>query len=310
MLRSLALLLALGAFATPALATPARVAALSANPGFFDDVDFLIYPSELDGMGENIWMSFGGTMDSGFSWEKERTNSLWVTRDDPFSQGPWRISYTSAGEPSGYQLRSTWEPGFFTAGGSWGKGYATDGGALAVGGNLMLVGDATESPDFGVEAFVTSRKIEPKKLTAWGIQAGYLNDVIGLGGSLTLGPRWEITDQITASAGFGPELAISVVNSDVGLTASVPHAQLGVEYAVRPWIALRGSASARWQALYVAENLSWATTASGMMGVGLRHTWADFDFAVNPLFAMNGPFFLTGSPTAPFAAVASARFYL
>jgi hypothetical protein len=310
MLRTLAVLLSLGALSTPAMATPARIAALSANPGFFDDVDFLFYPSELDGMGENIWLSYGGTMDSGFSWEGERTKSLWVTRDDPFNQGPWRVSFTSAGQPSGYQLRSTWQPGVFTAGGSWGKGYATDGGALVVGGDLYLLGDLTESPDFGLEAFVASRKIEPKKLTAWGIEAGYLNDTISLDGLLTLGPRWEITDQITASAGFGPELGIQVFDGDVAATASLPHAQLGVEYAVRPWIALRGSASARWQALYIGEDLSWATTAGGMLGVGLRHTWADFDFAVNPLFAMNGPFFLTGSPTAPFATVASARFYL
>lgn len=305
---SLLLLAALGS--TEAQATPARVSALSGNPGFFDDVDYLLYPSELDGLGESIWMSYGGTMDAGFSWEGDRTKAVWITRDDPFSQGPWKFSFTNAGEPSGYQLRTSWEPGVFTAGGSWGKGFATDGGSLALGGDVLVLNDVTESADFGVQAFVVGRKIEPKKLTAWGANAGYLLETISAQGFFTMGPRWEITDQITASAGFGPELGLTLFDGDVALAASLPHAQLGVEYAVRPWIALRGSAQARWQATYAADTIAWDSGAGGMVGVGLRHTWADFDFAVNPLFAMNGPFFLTGVPTSPFAAVASARFFL
>lgn len=305
-----ALAFALGLLSLPAAATPARTAGLSNNPGFFDPIDFLVFPSELDGQGANIWMSYGGTMDAGFSWEGDRSNALWATRVEPTTQGPWKLSYTSAREPSGYQLRTAWEPGDFSLGGSWGKGFATDGGALAVGGDLHLLGDLEGDADFAVNAFVSRRKIQEKKLSAWGITAAYVEDTIGLGGALTLGPRWEIADQITASAGIGPELGLAVSDGDMAVVASVPSVQLGVEYNLRPWFFLRGSAQARWMASYVSDDLSWSAMAGGMVGVGMRHTWADFDLAINPAFAMNGPYLFTGSPTSPFAAVASARFFL
>ena len=54
------------------------------------------------------------------------------------------------------------------------------------------------------------------------------------------------------------------------------------------------------------ENLSWTNAVTGALGVGFSHNEAQFDMSINPAWALNGPYLLSGAGN-PMFAVLSAR---
>ena len=78
MLRTLSLLLLSGLLVPTAFATSARIASLSANPGFLDESDFFVYPFALARVGEAGFLNYNGGFDGGVVWKDQ---GLFFDRD-------------------------------------------------------------------------------------------------------------------------------------------------------------------------------------------------------------------------------------
>ena len=318
-----ALLLSLSAAAQ---ATPARMAALSGNGGFADDTDFFVYPSVLGGLSARTMLTYNGGADGGLIFGDGQ--ALWFERDSIAGdvagtgpQGGYRALYAKGDGETGYLLRASQtaadpeagsSDGVLTLGGAWSNG---GGGSvtsnLAVNGDLILSGRLDDDLTVGLTGGVGGRNLTRSGLTVWGAGLAYGNDTLTLSGGYTTGPRFK-NDLARVALQIGPlgALAINTEADTQNLALTLPFSNLGVEYSLREWFRLRGSATAALLAATTMEdaldNLAWGAAVGGALGVGFAHEGARFDMSINPDWLLAGPHVLSGTPNQMFGSV-SAR---
>jgi multidrug transporter EmrE-like cation transporter len=231
------------------------------------------------------------------------------------AQGPWLASYTRASGGKGYALRTSWFASAFSVGGTYSTGEGGDEPSnLAVGGDLTSFGDLGDQ--VSLNAFLKKRTITEDKTTAWGAGLNFVQDGnVDLNGHFLMGPRFHGEDDaVEAALLIGPTLHLTKIQDvdAMPLQLSLPVVNLAVAYSLREWLAIRGSAVAGWVANTTSEDpseITWDSGAGGMLGMGISQDHASFDFAVNPAWALAGPFALSGA-AAPMFATVSARFDL
>jgi len=315
MYRSLLLTAALLGLASPAHATNARMTALSNNAGFIDDTDIFLYPSTLSDLPARATLNYdAGAFDGGFTLDDGR--ALWFQRHDPTgAETGFRALYGKASGSTGYLLRASQDAGTLTLGGAWsnGPGRGTPKN-LAVDGDLRIIGNLTSDMDFGLNAAVTSRTLEQRRMTLWsaGIDIDTAAELAQISGAYTLGPRFSVDDARLALQ-VGPAANITVDtggSADTIVNIVVPYANFAGEYRLREWFKLRGSVTSAWvgdtDTGDIANNMTWGNAVGGALGVGFSHNNAQFDMSVNPAWALGGPYLLSGA-AAPMFGVLSAR---
>ena len=310
MRRVLPVLLALG-FSSPALATTARVQALSGNPAFVDDTDVLVYPSVISKVGNavNVNYSSNNAVDGGAVWGRERM--LWFQRATPASPGgdaPFMITYGQGNGKTGWLTRGAWTEDDVTIGGAWSNGgQGRNPTNFTVGGDIRTAtGDEDET---AVTTYVARRVLKKKSHTVWDARTEVIPDVSNtLTGSLRMGPRWK-NERVKAALSIGPGL--EVVNTDGGNATRIdmPASNIAAEYAIRDWLLIRGSATAalRTSASDVSDfngTREFEMASGGLLGVGLKHEdTAVFDMSIAPPWLVNGPALLSGSTNPMFLTV-------
>lgn len=317
MYRTLLIVAALLAAASPAYATDARMSALSGNAGFIDDTDFFLYPSALGDLPARATLNYdAGAFDGGFTLDDGR--ALWFQRHNPTgAETGFRALYGKADGGTGYLLRASQDAGVFSVGGAWsnGPGRGTPKN-LAVDGDIRLINQITgDDLKFGLNVGITSRNLEARKLTLWraGLDADTNAETVTLSGAYTVGPRFA-TDNARLALQVGPALdivaGIGDNNADPLIGINIPVANFAGEYQLREWFRLRGSVTSTWRGDTstddLVDNMTWSNVVGGAFGVGFSHQNAQFDMSVNPAWVLAGPHVLSGVGN-PMFAVLSAR---
>lgn len=303
---------------TAAFATPARVEALSGNPGFADNSDPLQYPSTIAPVGDAVNLNYGlSGADGGATWNDG--TMLHFARDGalpgngPATPGAWSAVYGKGDGTTGWLGRTSWEAGRFTIGGLWGKGdWGRETKNFAVGGDITRFGAANaDEYKYAVNLTARGRDLQESKLIAWNGNLLYdqQNKVISIGGGAQFGPRWS-NDRARAAIAIGP--ALNVVSADgadaLPLRLDIPIANVAAEYDIKEWLLLRGSTTAGW-AVEAADTAkftdteSWSSQVGGMVGLGFKRDAAQFDMSVNPGWLIGGPALLSGAAAPMFATI-------
>lgn len=305
-----------------AYATPARVEALSGNPGFADTSDPLVYPSTIAPVGDAVNLNYGVTgADGGATWDGG--TMLHFARDGvppvnggPAAPGAWSAVYGKGDGSTGWLGRTSWETGRFTIGGVWGKGdWGRETKNLALGGDITRYGAATAKEfKYAINLKAQGRDLKEDKLLAWNGNLVYDQQakVISIGGGAQFGPRWQ-TDRARAAIAVGP--ALNVVSADgadaLPIHLDIPIANVAAEYDIKEWLLLRGSTTAGWavdatDSAKFTDTESWSSQIGGMVGLGFKRDTAQFDMAINPGWLIGGPALLSGA-SAPMFATISGR---
>lgn len=306
-----------------ASATPARVEALSGNPGFVDNSDPLLYPSTIAPVGDAVNLNYGvAQVDGGATFAGGKM--LHFSRDGlapnapgPGTPGSWMAVYGQGDGSTGWLTRTSWVDDKFTVGGVWGKGgWDRTTSNLAIGGDISMLGDAAaDEKKWAVNLQARGRNLQENKLMAW--NAGLLYDTdseaVGISGGLALGPRW-VNDKVRAAIAVGPALQLVSVDDSLPLTLNIPVANVAAEYNIKEWLLLRGSTTAGWSvsagdSAEFTDTETWSSQVGGMVGLGFKRDTAQFDMAVNPGWLVGGPFLLSGA-AAPMFATVSGRIAL
>lgn len=319
MFRSLSIIAGALLLSSTAHATNARVTALSNNAGFIDDTDFFLYPSALNDLPARASINYdAGAFDGGFTLDDGRM--LWFQRHNPTgAETGFRAVYGQANGDTGYLIRAAHNPGDFSIGGAWSNGPGR--GALqnmAVDGDLhllnKLVGDGSDMK-VAFNIGLRNRTLDSDRLTLWGANLAIDTsaETVNLGGGYTAGPRFAVADgRLALQVGPTIDLGLSIADGDQpqSIDLTVPVANFAGEYILRDWFRLRGSLIAGWQGATDTDdplnNLTWSTGVGGALGVGFSHNDAQFDLSINPAWALNGPYLLSGS-SSPMFGVLSAR---
>jgi hypothetical protein len=337
-LAAVSLLLALSATAS---ATPARIDGLSRNGGFTDDSDFFLFPSVLGDEGQNVWLHYDGAAQGGISWENDVTRALYFNHvpagGSTASGAPaaWVATFTQASDGAGFSGHIGWDAATLELGGAYGKGEGGDEPTnWALSGNLLLQGRVlddsttkdTEKAAAGIDLTFRHRKLTDQSAQLISVDVDYREkDRTTLTGAFQIGPRFN-ADGVDAALLFGPVLGITSLDAEAGkdlygkdvptiLAVDVPVANVAAEYAVREWMYLRGAATAGWHVDTLVGlkdtkatdfPMVWSSRVGGSMGAGFKQEHASFDLAVNPGWAIGGPYFLSGAAN-PMLASISAR---
>ena len=317
--RLLTLSLAVLCTSATAHATNARITSLSSNAGFIDDTDFFRYPSTLSDLPARAQLNYdSGVFDGGFTLDDGQ--ALWFQRHNPTgAEEGFRALYGKSSGDTGYLIRATHTPGDFSIGGAWSNGPGR--GTLknfAVDGDLHLLNKLTgdgSDPKVALQLGVTSRTLTARSLTLWGgsVDLDTVDETLSVSGAYTFGPRFAVSDARLALQ-VGPALDLTTSTGDgdqpAGLALTLPVANFAGEYLLRDWFRLRGSVVAAWigttDSEELIDNLAWTNAVTGTMGVGFSHNEAQFDMSINPTWALNGPYLLSGTEN-PMFAVLSAR---
>lgn len=307
----LALAVVSALFSTTALASPARISSLSANPGFTDESDFFVYPFALARVGDAGFLTYNGGFDAGVAWDDQ---ALFFDRDmllnDIVGLGPqpgWRASYFKVNDDSAWTGRVSYDPDtnkHFNLGGTWGKGTYGDDTAqdMAIGGDLFFEGGFDDLTP-GLDLLAQGRDIAADKFSQWGAGAYYFDKVVRLGGTYYMGPRFTDIEGVELALGVGGGGLVTVNDGDVSADLLVPGSNIAIEYQLRDWMKLRGSATAGLTVNYNGDDVTLDTAVGGAFGAGFQHKHAQLDVTINPAWAQGGPFFLSGAGVPMFGVL-------
>ena len=300
-----------------ALATDARVGAFGGNLGLTDDTDYRRFYSLTDNGRDSMWFDVTGAEDGDKGQKQGKVGPAPETLSAAYkadgrslrlqqnSVGTTDIHYFAADGNSGYgiMLRAI-NKNEVTIGGGYG---VTNGDTnLAFGGDFTAGVESTNA-----SAFVRSRTLTKRQITAWSAGVGYVDKGVRVLTSYDLGWRFK-TDRSNAAVTLGPRIKVmKPEESEADIDFSLADFNIAGEFSLTDWLGLRGSVGTALNAeLPVGdEEFEMKTTrVRPAFGASLDFDGCDVDFMFDPVGLMNGDEFWTGQSNGRYGAMMSARF--
>jgi hypothetical protein len=291
---------ALALMSTSAFATDARQQAHQFNAGIKDGIDYRTYFSRTDNGKDSMWFDLAseGVLEGSY---KADGKSMTLAQS---AAGSTAIGYYSADGDAGYGVTLDVASKKDIA---LGGGYGTTSGDtdMAFGADLAKTEAGTN-----VSAYVASRTLTKKEVSAWGANLGYVEKAINVDAGYDMGWRFK-TDRSKAAVTLGPQIGfVKPEEGDMAIDVTVAEFNIAGEFALNDWFGLRGSVVSGLDLAIPVGGAEFDVHTSGvspMFGASIDVEGADIDLVIDPENVLSGPYFPSGEKTTP-AMMMSARF--